>query len=64
MESVFLLIPLAIALVVLIIWAVVWAIQSGQFDDLEGPAHSILMDEDEPMAPSPLNEKKKRENGQ
>jgi nitrogen fixation-related uncharacterized protein len=24
-----------------------WAIRSGQFDDMEGPAHSILMDDDD-----------------
>ena len=23
-----------------------WAVRSGQFDDLEGPAHRILMDDD------------------
>lgn len=30
---------------------VLWAIRSGQFDDLEGPAHRILMDDDDPMIP-------------
>jgi len=25
-------------------WLYVWAVRSGQFDDLEGPAHRILMD--------------------
>ncbi|ARU32591.1 cbb3-type cytochrome oxidase assembly protein CcoS [Sulfuriferula sp. AH1] len=29
-----------------------WAIKSGQFEDLEGPAQRILMDEDDPMLPS------------
>jgi cbb3-type cytochrome oxidase maturation protein len=47
MEALYLLIPLALVLVAFIVWAVMWAIQSGQFDDLEGPAHSILMDEDD-----------------
>lgn len=49
MEILYLLIPLAMALVGLIVWAFLWAIRSGQFDDLEGPAHRILMDEDEGM---------------
>jgi cbb3-type cytochrome oxidase maturation protein len=31
---------------------VLWAIRSGQFDDLEGPAQRILMDDDDPMIPS------------
>ena len=30
---------------------VLWAIKSGQFDDLEGPAQRILMDDDDPMIP-------------
>ena len=30
-----------------IVWAFLWAVRSGQFDDLEGPAHQILMDDDE-----------------
>ncbi len=28
-----------------------WAIKSGQFDDMEGPAQRILMDDDDPMLP-------------
>ncbi|MBS4097240.1 MAG: cbb3-type cytochrome oxidase assembly protein CcoS [Sulfuricella sp.] len=36
-----------------------WAIKSGQFDDMEGPAQRILMDDDDPMIPRyRLNEKK------
>lgn len=31
---------------------VLWAIKSGQFDDLEGPAQRILMDDDDPMIPT------------
>jgi len=50
-EVVYLLVVLAMALAVLIAGAVIWAARSGQFDDLEGPAHRILMDEDEPATP-------------
>jgi cbb3-type cytochrome oxidase maturation protein len=53
MEVLYFLIPLALVLVAGIIWALLWAIRSGQFDDLEGPAYRILMDEDEPMEPPP-----------
>lgn len=49
MEVIFLLIPLALVLVVVIVGAYLWSIKSGQFDDLEGPAHEILMDDEEPM---------------
>ena len=37
--------------VVLILLGVWWSIRSGQFDDLEGPAARILMDEDDPRLP-------------
>ena len=49
MEVLYLLIPLSLLLVGLIVWIFLWAIRSGQFDDLEGPAHRILMDDDEPL---------------
>jgi cbb3-type cytochrome oxidase maturation protein len=48
MEIIYLLIPLSVILVGVIIWFFLWAIRSGQFDDLEGPAHRILMDDDSP----------------
>ncbi len=47
MEVLYLLIPIALLLVALVAAALLWAVRSGQFDDLEGPAHRILMD-DEP----------------
>lgn len=47
MEVIFLLIPLALLLVALVVWAFWWAIRSGQFDDMEGPAHRILMDDEQ-----------------
>jgi cbb3-type cytochrome oxidase maturation protein len=48
MEILYLLIPLSLVLVGVIIWAFFWAVRSGQFDDLEGPAYRILMDDDGP----------------
>ncbi|MDH3980561.1 MAG: cbb3-type cytochrome oxidase assembly protein CcoS [Gammaproteobacteria bacterium] len=49
MEIIYLLIPLSLLLVGLIVWIFIWAIRSGQFDDMEGPAHRILMDDDNPV---------------
>ena len=46
MESLYLLVPLSIALVFLTGWAFWRALGTGQFDDLERPAHDILSDED------------------
>ena len=46
MSILYLIIPVSIVLVALIIWVFLWAVRSGQFDDLEGPAHRILMDDE------------------
>jgi cbb3-type cytochrome oxidase maturation protein len=46
MEVLILLIPVSVILVLLIGAAFWWSVQSGQFDDLEGPAHRILADDD------------------
>ncbi len=32
----------------------VWAVKSGQYDDLEGDAQRILMDDDDPLLPKEL----------
>ena len=50
MESLFLLIPLSLVLVGLLAWILRWSIKSGQFDDLDGPGHAILMDDDTPVS--------------
>ena len=46
MEILLLLIPLSVVLVLLIGAIFWWSVRSGQFDDLEGPAHRILADDD------------------
>ena len=46
MEILYLLIPLSVALVFVIGVAFWWSLRSGQFDDLEGPGHRVLMDDD------------------
>jgi cbb3-type cytochrome oxidase maturation protein len=56
MEIIFLLIPLSLVLVGGIVWAFFWAVRSGQFDDLEGPAHRILMDDDDIHVNRPADE--------
>jgi len=47
MEILYLLIPLSLLLVGIIVWVFLWAVRSGQFDDMEGPAHQILMDDND-----------------
>jgi len=41
-----LLIPMSVVMVLLIGAVFWWSVHSGQFDDLEGPAHRILADDD------------------
>ncbi len=58
MDIIYLLLPVALIFVVIIIAVFFWAVKSDQFDDLEGPAHRILMDDDEKPADSPAENKK------
>ncbi len=51
MDILLLLIPMSLVLVALIGAAFVWSVRSGQYDDLEGPAHRILADDDGAPAP-------------
>ena len=51
MEILFVLVPLSIALITLAVYIFRWAVKSGQYDDLQGPAHSILFDDDEHLIP-------------
>ncbi|WP_227817002.1 cbb3-type cytochrome oxidase assembly protein CcoS [Nitrogeniibacter aestuarii] len=48
MESLYLLIPLSVLLVFIIGFLFWWSVKSGQFDDMEGPAYRMLMDDDDP----------------
>ncbi|MGY0219025.1 cbb3-type cytochrome oxidase assembly protein CcoS [Endozoicomonadaceae bacterium StTr2] len=47
MNSLFILIPVAVVFVAVAVWVLFKAVDNGQFDDLEGPAYSILYDDDE-----------------
>jgi len=47
----YLLIPMALGVVGVALWGFLWAVRTGQFDDLEGSAHRILMDDDDPRIP-------------
>ncbi|HTY02825.1 MAG TPA: cbb3-type cytochrome oxidase assembly protein CcoS [Rhodocyclaceae bacterium] len=48
MDIMFLLVPLSVALVFVIAVLFWWSLRHGQFEDLEGPAYRILMDDDSP----------------
>jgi cbb3-type cytochrome oxidase maturation protein len=51
MDILYLLIPMSLILVAVIALIFLWAVKSGQFEDMEGPAHRILMDDDLPVSP-------------
>lgn len=55
MPALYMIIPAALVLVGIAVWIFFWAVDSGQFDDLDSPAHSILFDDTEGQA-SPTNE--------
>lgn len=51
MEALYMLIPIAIGVMIIVVIAFIYTVKSGQYDDLEGPAHRILMDDDDPRIP-------------
>jgi cbb3-type cytochrome oxidase maturation protein len=50
MDILYLLIPLSLVFVAAIAVVFLWAVKSGQFEDMEGPAHRILMDDELPKS--------------
>lgn len=52
------LIPLAVVIMVIAVVAFVWTVRSGQYDDMEGPAYRILMDDDDPLIPRSARRRK------
>ncbi|MEX2474793.1 cbb3-type cytochrome oxidase assembly protein CcoS [Marinobacter sp.] len=51
MQIVMILVPVMLVLVALGLVLFSWAVKNGQYDDLEGPAHRILFDDDKDMIP-------------
>ena len=56
MESLYLLIPLSVALVFVIGGLFWWSLRSGQYDDLEGPAYRLLLDDRDELPAPPAGE--------
>lgn len=52
MNILYLLIPLGLLLLGIAVAIFFWAVGSGQFDDLDSPGMSILMDDDSKPPPS------------
>ncbi len=65
MSMLYVLIPLAVVLLAFAVWALVWAIRTGQFDDLESHAWSVVLDDDQkpPGDPDEEDNSDEREEG-
>lgn len=52
MQSLYLFIPIGIIVMIIAVVAFIFTIRSGQYDDLDGDAFRILMDDDDPRIPN------------
>jgi len=59
MSALIYLIPVALTLGVLGLAAFLWSLKSGQYDDLDGAAQRILLDDDDKPRRGPPREKEK-----
>jgi cbb3-type cytochrome oxidase maturation protein len=51
MDALSMTILLGVLVMIVVVIAFVLTVKSGQYDDLDGPAHRILMDDDDPRIP-------------
>lgn len=51
MDVIYGLIPLMLILGLIGVVIFIWSVRSGQYEDLEGDANRILMDDDDPLLP-------------
>jgi cbb3-type cytochrome oxidase maturation protein len=56
MPALYVMIPAALLIVAIAIYIFFWAVVSGQYDDLDGPAHSILFDDQDPNHKAAVDE--------
>lgn len=64
MDVIYGLIPSMIIIGIVLVVILFWAIKTGQFDDLEGDAHRILLDEDLAVDEKNTHNNKQQENKQ
>lgn len=63
MEVIYVLIPAMILLGLVMVGVLVWAVKAGQYDDLEGDANRIIMDDDDPLLPGDSSHAKRKGSG-
>lgn len=59
MVSLYWLIPLGLVVMVILVIAFFITVKSGQYDDMEGPAYRMLMDDDDPKIPGNKSDSRK-----
>ncbi|KFZ31818.1 hypothetical protein IDSA_03800 [Pseudidiomarina salinarum] len=52
MDSLYILIPIAVLFVIIAVGVFFWAVRSDQFEDLERQGMNVLLDDDDPKAAS------------
>jgi len=62
MDVLYGLIPLMIVLGLIGVGIFIWSVRSGQYDDMEGDANRILMDDDDPLLPENYDKPKDNKN--
>ncbi|MCK5902953.1 MAG: cbb3-type cytochrome oxidase assembly protein CcoS [Cocleimonas sp.] len=50
---------IGVLVMLIVVVAFIFTVKSGQYDDLEGPAYRILMDDDDPRIPANAERLKK-----
>lgn len=55
MGVLYLFVPLSMIIAGILVWAAFWAIRNNQYEDMDGPAHRILLDDDDPRIPTQSN---------
>ncbi|MFQ6572894.1 cbb3-type cytochrome oxidase assembly protein CcoS [Pseudomonas sp. UM16] len=56
MPALYIMIPAALLIVAIAVYIFFWAVDSGQYDDLDSPAHSILFDDQDPQHTAAMDE--------
>ncbi|MDH5572570.1 MAG: cbb3-type cytochrome oxidase assembly protein CcoS [Gammaproteobacteria bacterium] len=62
MEVIYTLIPGMIFFGLIMVGILIWAVKKGQYEDMDGDANRILMDDDDPLLPDQDNNKETKKN--
>ncbi len=62
MEVIYSLIPGMTFFGLVFVGILIWAVRQGQYEDMEGEAHRILLDDDDAIAPPKSSSQKERAN--